>query len=221
MRLCLRQAYYFYSHLPADFGSDIKFTIGAIAETIAHAMQFVSHHLKLNEFCPNEWGHGYYGDAKVKSRMVKRGWCPNDLTRSTHKFKFLQTLHYLSYLDKRMSAKDHAGCDESQCVTDRITVTSEIRNHWMERCSCEKITVDHEDVMGALRINEAILLLLLKEGEPATKIIDGSTNAKSEGTDLTIEVVRSTGFTPYIAISHVSLLSCKRNKILTNIDLGR
>ena len=93
MRLCLRQAHYFYTHLPADFGSDIKFSIGAIAETIAHAMQLVCHYLDLEGICPNQWGDGYYADKKVKSRMVKRGWCLTDLAISTHKFKFLQTLH--------------------------------------------------------------------------------------------------------------------------------
>jgi hypothetical protein len=226
MCLCLRQAHYFYTHFPADFGSDIKFSIGAIAETIAHAMQLVCHYLDLEEICPNQWGDGYYADKKVKSRMVKRGWCPTDLARSTHTFKFLQTLHYLSYLDKKMPAKDHAECSLSECVPDRITATSGIRDHWMERCSCEKVTVDHEDVMGALTTNEAIPLLLLKEGEPATKTTDGATNAKSKGRDLTIEVVRSTGSTPYIAISHVSLshvsLSpCEKNTMLTSIDLGR
>jgi len=221
MRLCLRQAHYFYTHLPADFDPEIKFTIGAIAETIAHAMQFVHHHLGLKEYCPNEWGDGYYADEKVKSRMVKRGWCPSDLARSTHKFKFLQTLHYLSYLDKKMPAKDHADCTKSECVTDRITATNGIRDHWMERCSCEKITVDHEDIICALEINEAIPLLLLKEGKPAVKTTDGATSAKSEESDLTIEVVRSTSFTPYVAISHVSLLSCERDKILMSIDLGR
>ena len=226
MCLCLRQAHYFYTHFPADFGSDIKFSIGAIAETIAHAMQLVCHYLDLEEICPNQWGDGYYADEKVESRMVKRGWCPTDLARSTHTFKFLQTLHYLSYLDKKMPAKDHAECSLSECVPDRITATSGIRDHWMERCSCEKVTVDHEDVMGALTTNEAIPLLLLKEGEPVTKTTDGATNAESKGRDLTIEVVRSTGSTPYIAISHVSLshvsLSpCEKNTMLTSIDLGR
>lgn len=226
MRLCLRQAHYFYTHFPADFGSDIKFSIGAIAETIAHAMQLVCHYLDLEEICPNQWGDGYYADEKVKSRMVKRGWCPTDLARSTHTFKSLQTLHYLSYLDKKMPAKDHAECSLSECVPDRITATSGIRDHWVERCPCEKVTVDHEDVMGALTTNEAIPLLLLKEGEPVTKTTDGATNAESKGRDLTIEVVRSTGSTPYIAISHVSLshvsLSpCEKNTMLTSIDLGR
>jgi hypothetical protein len=222
MRLCLRQAHYFYTHLPADFGSDIKFAIGAIAETIAQAMQLVCYHLELKELCPNQWGDGYYADEKVKSRMMKMGWCPSDLTRSTHTFKFLQTLHYLSYLDKKTPAKDHAECGQSECVTDRITATSGIRDHWMGGCSCEKVTVDHEDVMGALRINEAIPLLLLKGGVPAIRTTDGAINAKSEERDLTIEVVRSTAFTPYIAISHVSLSSCyERNAMLTNIDLGR
>jgi hypothetical protein len=144
------------------------------------------------------------------------------LTRSTHKFNFLQTLHYLSYLDKKMPAKDHTECGQTECVTDRITATSGIRDHWMGGCSCEKVTVDHEDVMGALRINEAIPLLLLKGGEPAIETTDGATNAKSEERDLTIEVVRSTGSTPYIAISHVSLSSYyERNTMLTSIDLGR
>jgi hypothetical protein len=214
MRLCLRQAHYFYTHLPADFGSDIKFTIGAIAETIVHTMQRVCYDyiLESKEFCPNQWGDGYYADEKVKSRMMERGWCPNDLTRSTHKFKFLHTLHYLSYLDKKMPAKDHAECGQSGCVTDRITAASSIQDHWMGSCSCEKITVDHENIMGALRINEAIPLLLLKEGEPAIKTTNGATNAKSEDIDLTIEVVRSTGVTPYVAISHVSLSSCKKRK---------
>jgi hypothetical protein len=68
MRLCLRQAHYFYTHLPADFDSEIKFTIGAIAETIAHAMQFVHHHLRLKEYCPNEWGDGF---SKKKSRQSR------------------------------------------------------------------------------------------------------------------------------------------------------
>jgi hypothetical protein len=221
MRLCLRRAHYFYTHFPADFGSDIKFTIGAVAETIAHTIQLVCYRLEPEELCPNQWGDGYYADEKVISRMVKRGWCLNDLARSAHKFKYLQTLHYLSYLDKKMSAKDHAECQKSECVTDRITATSGIRDHWIGGCSCEKVTVDHEDIMGALRINETIPLLLLKRGEPAMQTTDGATNAKSEEKNLEIEVVRSTGFTPYIAISHVSLSFCERNKMLTRIDLGR
>ena len=120
-----------------------------------------------------------------------------------------------------MPAKDHAECDQSGCMTDRITATSGIRDHWMGRCSCEKVAVDHEDIMGALKTNEAIPLLLLKGGEPAAKTADSATNDKSEERDLAIEVVRSTGSTPYIAISHVSLSSCKRNTMLTSIDLGR
>jgi hypothetical protein len=74
MRLCLRQAYYFYTHLPADFGANIKFSIGAVAETIAHAMQPVCYWLKLDEICPNEWGGGYYADKDVFARMVNNGW---------------------------------------------------------------------------------------------------------------------------------------------------
>ena len=108
-----------------------------------------------------------------------------------------------------MPAKDHAECDQSGCMTDRITATSGIRDHWMGRCSCEKVAVDHEDIMGALKTNEAIPLLLLKGGEPAAKTADSATNDKSEERDLAIEVVRSTGSTPYIAISHVSLSPCE------------
>ncbi|KIW71824.1 hypothetical protein PV04_00056 [Phialophora macrospora] len=203
MRLCLRQANYFYTHLPADFRSDIKFSIGAVAETIAHAMQPVCYWLKLDEICPNEWGAGYYADKDVLSRMVDNGWCKSHMDRTTHSFKYLQTLHYMSYLDKRMSAKSHTECDQAECVTDKIAATSGIQGHWTDGCSWETVAVNHEDLVSALRTKDTVPLLRIRRGGRAVESTEGATDASLEEKELTIQVVRSTTSTPYIAISHI------------------
>jgi hypothetical protein len=222
MRLCLRRAHYFYTHLPADFRPDIKFSIGAVAETIAHAMQSVCFWLKLEEFCPNEWGNGYYQNQEVRSRMENGGWCPSDLVRTVNKFKFLHTLHYLSFLDKRNPARSHTGCsNSSRCLADEMNETGGSRNHWKDGCSCREVEIDHEDIVSVLRTGNAVPLLVLKEGEQDIESTENEANASPEKVDQIIEVVRSTESTPYVAISHVSLSFCRRTKWLMSVDLVR
>ncbi len=225
MRLCLRQAHYFYTHLPANFSPDIKFSIGAVAETIAHAMQPVCHWLKLDEICPNEWGGGYYGNpdapTEVAKRMLNSGWCQSELVRTVNKFKFLHTLHYLSFVDKRKPARRLANCNKSRCsATDTNEVVGS-KDHWKLGCSCPEIEIDHKAVMGILRSGNAVPLLVFKDVEQDQNAMEHESKTSSEEVQLEIEVISSTASTPYVAISHVSDSLLPRIQMLIGTDLGR
>jgi hypothetical protein len=221
MRLCLRQAHYFYTHLPADFCPNIKFAIGAVAEIIGHAMQPVCHYLNLNEICPNEWGNGYYQSPEVQLRMSSGEWCPNELIRTVNKFKYLHTLHYLSFLDKKKAPGSHADCNPLKCKAGKKASTDGSRNHWKVGCSCREVKVNHQDVMRALKVSDAIPLLVFKDSIQGVNPTQNGPAASQGEVDLNIEVVRSTKSTPYVAISHVSLPFHPTAKPLTIADLVR
>ena len=131
-----------------------------------------------------------------------------------NKLKFLRTLHYLSFLDKKQPLKSHTSCNRSQCLASEISADGRSRNHWKDGCSCREVKVGHEDIVGVLRISNAVPLLVLKEREQDINSIEHEAEASSEEINLTIEVVRSTDSTPYVAISHVSLSFCRGIKYL-------
>ena len=214
LRLCLRRAWYFHTHLPPNFSPQLKFAIGAVGETIAHAMSPVRFYLNLEGLVPTEWGNGFLDWEEVVDRMVGKGWCRSDLEVLKHRFKYLTTWHYLSYLE-RAGRRRHEICTREECVVDDITVDKRIREHWVEGCDCGMVGVDMGDVMDALRVEKGVPLLRLKKGLEAGKSREDSLEGSSKGKSGDVEVVRSTRFTPYIAISHVSSQSAPGQKPLT------
>lgn len=186
-----------------------------------HAMQPVRLYLNLNDLCPNKWGDGYYQSHEVETRMLSRGWCPNDLTRSVHRFKYLQTLYYLSFLDKKKAPVSHADCNRLICEAGKKASADGSRKHWKTGCSCQEVKVNHQDVMQALRVTDAIPLLLFKDSIQRVNHTQNGPVASHGEVDLKIEIVTSTKSTPYVAISQVSPPFHPATKTLTIADLVR
>ncbi|KAK5703276.1 hypothetical protein LTR97_004225 [Elasticomyces elasticus] len=203
MRLCLRNAHYFYTHLPKGFRLDIKFSIGAVAETIAKAMHSVRYWLKLEETCPDQWGDGYYQWQEVRERMLTGGWCESDIDRTVNNFGSLHTMFYMSFLDKTEPSMSHDDCGKLRCQA----IACDRQSHWEDKCSCQQVEVDQRRVMSVLNAGSAIPLLHFMEQKRPNLTYQEAEIDSREVSQISINVVASTDSTPYVAISHLQIWS--------------
>lgn len=192
MQRFLSQAFIMFNCLEEEFVQDLRYSIGATLELISRATFIALRRLGLpqvQQLVPFNWSKDYYLMASVQNRMLSNGWCISDLTRIKEKFKSLQTLHFLSHLDRSRPERvpGHRMCSQTECHAYQIDMSEYEVGHVQNDCSCQPIGVDDEKVVDILNDGEKF---------PVLKVVGSEDNLK-------VEVSEVSPDTPYIAISHV------------------
>ena len=182
-----------WASLRLDLDPRVKYSIGAVAELIASAINKA--HLTAfpgSDACRKSFGDGFY-TGEIKERMVEANWCPNDLARVRDKFRSLQLLFYYSRMRKPLSKIDHRNCAEDRCVAHSINL-SQYRTRHCEDCDkagiCEDVSLDNQLIMNILQSGALPLLLLKRRIDEPRKVSVELCSSADRGNN-------------YVAISHV------------------
>ena len=176
-----------------DFDPRVKYSIGAVAELIASAIDKA--HLSAfpgSDVCQKSFVNGFYTE-KIKERMVEANWCPNDFARVRAKFQSIQLLYYYSRMKKPLSKLHHRNCTEDRCVAHSINL-SQYRTRHCEGCDeagiCEDVSIDNQLIMNILQSGALPLLLLKRRIDEPRKVSVELCSSANIGNN-------------YVAISHV------------------
>ena len=167
-----------------DFDWRIKCAMAAVFEAVVFEVRKAS-----QEPVPlPSWANLFFNED-IRQQMLGAGWCPSEIARIKDKFVCLQSLAFLSRMNRREIIRDHFLCTSRLCSAFQINATTYQPKHKQPHCMCQEATPNAKDIYNALQKGELPLLKLTQ------------TNDKLES--LNIEVVTYTSETPYIAISHV------------------
>ena len=176
-----------------DLDPRVKYSIGAVAESIASAINKA--HLTAfpgSDACRRSFGNGFYTE-EIKERMVEANWCPNDFARVRDKFGSIQLLFYYSRMRKPLSKIHHRNCAEDRCVAHSINL-SQYRTRHCEGCDqggiCEDVSIDNHSIMNILQSGALPLLLIKRRIDEPRKVSVELCSSANRGNN-------------YVAISHV------------------
>jgi hypothetical protein len=194
-RECLRMAWKVLKAAPADFDPRIRASMGVVAEILSHSMNFAFLLSKLPITCPTKWTTTYFdkeplrhdGSLSVRETMLKNGWCPSDIFRSTNtSILFRCFISWERWTDRsRLVIIGNVMMYIAQLIRS-IKITKSVL--WIRDVIVNWSNVNNSEIISILEEEESIPLLRFVGG------IDG----------LKIEIVESFKNTPYVAISHVS-----------------
>ena len=176
-----------------DLDPRIKYSIGAVAEFIASAIDKA--HLRAfpgSDRCRKPFADGFY-TKEIKERMVEANWCPNDFARVRDKFQSIQLLFYYSQMKKPLSKLHHRNCTEDCCVAHSINL-SQYKTRHCEGCDegeiCEEVSIDSQPIMNILQTGALPLLLINRRIDEPRKVSVELCSSANKGNN-------------YVAISHV------------------
>ncbi len=176
-----------------DFDPRVKYSIGAVAEFIASAVD-KAHRTAFpgSDACRKPFATGFYTE-EIKERMVNANWCPNDFARVRDRFQSIQLLSYYSRMKKPLSKLHHRNCTEDRCVAHSINL-SQYRTRHCEDCDegtfCEDVSIDNHPIMNILQSGALPLLLIKRRIDEPRKVSVELCSSASKGNN-------------YVAISHV------------------
>lgn len=196
-----------------DFDWRIKCSMAAVFEAIVFEVRRAS-----KEPVPMpSWANLFFNED-ILQQMLSAGWCPSEIARAKDKFVCLQSLAFLSRMNRSEIPRDHSDCTSRLCSAYQITATTYQPKHRQSHCKCIEAAPNIQDICNALQKGELPLLKI------------SQTNGTLES--LNIEVVTYTPETPYVAISHVwadglgnpsknSLPRCQLSHLLKHVDTLR
>lgn len=212
---CIRSSGQIFSVITAkpDFDWRIKCAMAAVFEAVIFEVRRAS-----KEPVPMpSWANLFFNED-ILQQMLSAGWCPSEIARAKDKFVCLQSLAFLSRMNRSEIPRDHSVCTSSLCSAYQITTTTYQPKHRHSHCRCDEAAPNIKEIYNALQKGELPLLELTQ------------TNGTLES--LNIEVVTYTPETPYVAISHVwadglgnpsenSLPRCQLSHLLKLVDTLR
>ena len=185
---CLKLAAYVIRAAGLKMDGIIRFSIASVCEAIAYTLPPVWR--KVGGMCETACFH-----EAMRVQMLSAGWCPSDVQRSIERFSRGQTLYFVSRMSRfSLIERKHELCTPSRCLCFQFAPGAYNRRHREPGCECADLSEIARnalvrDVLGALEF-EALPLLQIKKS-----------NAGLDS--LSVEVIKSSVKTPYIAISHV------------------
>ncbi|KAK3324453.1 hypothetical protein B0T19DRAFT_477349 [Cercophora scortea] len=189
---CLQVTKGMLDYVRIDFDPSLKCAIAALGEFLALSIQasFVEVRKQAPSLTRPQVGFSWKTNmfelgSEIRDKMPAAGWCKSDWSRANAVYRNLQTLHYLSYLDRFVPGRDHGACTEASCQAAQIDNATYKLSHAIPGCECKEFVVDIESIKRILLETDTFPVLIFDPDK----------------TDL---VVRK--FEPgveYIAISHV------------------
>lgn len=183
---CISLSGQIFSVITAKPGFDwrIKCAMAAVFEAVVFEARRAS-----REPVPlPSWANLFFNED-IRQQMLSAGWCPSEIARAKDKFVCLQSLTFLSRMNRSEIPRDHSVCTTSLCSAFQIVATTYQPKHKQPHCKCKEAAPNTKDIYNTLQRGELPLLKLTQ------------TNGNLES--LNIEVVTYTPETPYVAISHV------------------
>lgn len=187
--LCLTHAALSIQAVRFNFDPSIKLSIASLGQTFAYAANKafnVTNPVRDNK-CPLTW-RGLIDDGYWKGRLLAHGWCVCEVKLILDTTLSLQTLHFLSCLDKTSLEHNHDRCDALQCVAYQNDLDEYRTQHVSKNCDCVELSVDPDALYNILR-TKALPLIRIRTGQTLG--------------ELSIDIVPSRPTSRYVALSHV------------------
>ena len=121
--------------------------------------------------------------------MQENGWCPSEVRRCLGTFASVQTLYYLSKMQKHESRDHHQACTDQQCTAYQIKLGNYQTRHYTTNYTCNEIVIDGQAVTQILRNGQLPLLQISKLSQSLDEV--------------SISVLASQLNSRYVALSHV------------------
>lgn len=184
---CLQTVQNVLSLANEDFDWRIRLSITSVAELLSVAVNLSYwSHGATSEFQPPILFLPHFPPEEIRQHMLRNGWCPSEIATIKDKFSSLQTLMFLSQMDKSVAGQNHDGCTHTTCRSYQIDLSNYHTRHAEAGCTCEDWVFENATLISTLQ--RGSLPLLKVSGREAT---------------LSIECVDSGPEKPYVALSHV------------------
>lgn len=187
--LCLTHAALSTQAVRSNFDPNIKLSIASLGQTFAYAANKafdITNSVRDNR-CPLTW-RGLIDDGYWKGRLLAHGWCVCEVKLILDTTLSLQTLHFLSCLDKTNSEHSHERCDTLQCVAYQNDLDRYRTKHVSKDCTCLELAIDPEALYNILR-TKSLPLIRVRLSQTLG--------------ELSVDIVASRPTSRYVALSHV------------------
>lgn len=199
---CLRLTSEIINAAPEGFSRSLKLAICALGECLSLRLQQSKGFLGLGGSRRPQTGFSWKQKflaqgSGARKQMLRNGWCKSDLSRAEGLYGRLQTLYYLSLMERNIAGRDHASCGEDRCVAGQIVDGTYKLSHDPEKgvsCSCEELEVD------LVTVNE----VLTDEGMNTFPVLSVEFPDDRDPDKVALKVGAVTEGVEYVAISHVS-----------------
>ena len=187
--LCLTHAALSIQAVRSNFDPNIKLSIASLGQTFTYAVNKASNITNpvQDNKCPLTW-RGLIHDSYWRGRLLAYGWCVCEVKLILDTTLSLQTLYFLSCLDKTSSEHSHERCDTLQCVAYQNDLDKYQTQHVSKDCTCMELSIDSEALYNILR-TKSLPLIRIKTGQTIG--------------ELTVDIVPSRPTSRYVALSHV------------------
>ncbi len=176
------------------FDSQLVLSIASTAELIAFATNkaYEVEDFVVDNKCPGTWK--LFWDVEKVSSMRESGWCPLEQYFLSKRDYSLQSLFYLSRLEKISPCRNHKDCDANRCIASQTNLSSQGARHQSKSCdgSCSWLPDDG-------KVWSHSLVDILSRGKIPLLQVQGGNKLD----ELKISVVESDSKSRYVAFSHV------------------
>ncbi|KAL8638353.1 MAG: hypothetical protein Q9228_004488 [Teloschistes exilis] len=173
-----------------DFNHLVRSSIASVAELLSLATNqayAIGDNDKENR-CPGGIWKLFYDDPRYMKQLLDHGCCPCDVHRIRNLSIFLQTYHFLLWMDGGVPTTKHQECTDEECRANQIVMGRYRTKHLRDGCQCTDFQVDVEEVIR----------ILSRDRLPLLRITPGS-----HPDEICIAVDEATPDRKYVAISHV------------------
>ncbi|KAI4198200.1 MAG: hypothetical protein LQ350_005436 [Teloschistes chrysophthalmus] len=191
---CLRLASTVLSAVKADVRPDfnhlVRSSLASVGELLSLATNqayAIGDNGKENR-CPGGVWRLFYDDPRYTKQLLDHGCCPCDVHRIRNLSLFVQTYHFLLWMDGGELTTKHQECTDKECRTNQISLGRYKTKHQRDGCQCTDFYVDVEEVIRILSRDQLPLLRITPGSHPD---------------EICIDVDEATPDKQYVAISHV------------------
>ena len=173
----------------------LKFHLASVAELMGYAARKACNVAWTDTNDPGQfplpmrWAPTISDHFRKSVLLEKSTCCPSQMQMILHNFQSLQALGFIasSFYEDDVQTY-HASCDENNCRAGDLVTPGRVTRHVSDSCDCEFIHTDEKKLVDCLK-KKCLPLLRLRKG--------------SNLDEMSVEIVPSTAFTSYVALSHV------------------
>ena len=171
------------------FDLALLFSLASTGELIEFAANEAFHIKDQNKDnkCPAAW-RPLFKTQQWASFMQANGWCSSQIPHLLQGALSVQSMYFFLCMTRADSPVRHQNCDFKKCVAYQNNLQRYQTKHVSDNCDCKELNIDG-----------SVTDKVLQEGAlPLLRILPGQ-----ELSDLEVEVVPSSEWSCYVALSHV------------------
>ncbi|KAL8658232.1 MAG: hypothetical protein Q9202_007609 [Teloschistes flavicans] len=172
-----------------DFNHHVRSSMASVGELLSLATNqayAISDDSKENR-CPGIWKL-FYDDPRYTEQLLDNGCSACDIPRIRNLSIFVQTYHFLLWMDRGVPTTKHQRCTDKKCRADQIVLGEYTTKHQQDGCQCTDFHIDVKEVIRILSRDQLPLLQIIPGAHPG---------------ELCVDIVEAKPDTIYVAISHV------------------